>query len=157
MNKLTRHCVSCRFTVTSVVVWGKFFVTIDILLRCTILGLFAIPTTLQHRMFSSACSGMISYVLLLGSRYIEDADRQHFRDSIELKETIRIKHMAEQEKDARIEAESNAADTERKMSAFLCHEIRNPLNGKTKTAKQKSSAPLQPLSERNVTPHPPYD
>jgi hypothetical protein len=99
----------------------------------------------------SAFSGMLSYVLLLGSRYIEDADRQHFRDSVELKETIRTKHMAEQEKDARIEAVSNAADTERKMSAFLCHEIRNPLNGKKKTEKQKSSVPLQPLSERNVT------
>ena len=136
MNKLTRNCVSCRFTVTSVVVWGKIFVTIDILLRSTILGLFTVTAASQHRLFSSAFSGMVSYVLLLGSRYIEDADRQHFIDSIELKETIRIKHMAEQEKDARIEAESNAADTERKMSAFLCHEIRNPLNGKTKIEKQ---------------------
>jgi hypothetical protein len=69
---------------------------------------------------------MICCVLSLGSRHMDNAARRHFIDQ---KELIR-------DRDARIEAERKAmeaaireADAERTLMAYMCHEIRNPLNG----------------------------
>jgi signal transduction histidine kinase len=59
----------------------------------------------------------------------ENDDKQKFQDARDLASKLEVSHLAEREKDARIAAERRTVESERLLTAFLCHEIRNPLNG----------------------------
>jgi hypothetical protein len=58
----------------------------------------------------------ISFICMVGSRQIEDTDRQMFKDAIKLEAASLLK-------DAHIEMEQRAAEAERSLTAFLCHEV----------------------------------
>ena len=54
----------------------------------------------------------------------ENDDKQKFQDARDLASKLEVSHLAEQEKDARIAAECRTVESERLLTAFLCHEIR---------------------------------
>jgi hypothetical protein len=58
----------------------------------------------------------IGFMCMVGSRQLEDTNRQVFKDAIKLEAASLVK-------DAHIEMEHQAAEAERSLTAFLCHEV----------------------------------
>ena len=104
--------LSClAYTTGSALMFGEHEAVQDNVFRSLVLALFNF----------AACS--------TATKLFENADKQMFQDAVELASKLHFAQLAEHEKDGRVAAERRAVESERLLTAFLCHEIRNPLNG----------------------------